>query len=156
MSDNNSNNDIFVDSSAAGYSGKGEKGYISISTGEGSGAKDIVLAVVEVGGTVEDALQIMKSFTGNIAVTTFGQAVSMYNITCIKYTKACDKADELKTSVKDIFKDLHIDQKNPPKLTMVIDDLIIHGFLFSMPIKSGVDDRGRIEYTLQIFGQAVI
>ena len=133
---------------------------ITVTSGAlASSAKNpLNIMVTGFNGQVSESYQAMKSFTEDVYITLFGQALSMYKLSCITLPndEVCDNAKTTLDSLINIYKEYRIGGASRPILNITLDGMTIRGFLVAMPIGTrSVGNSNTISFTLDVIGQVV-
>lgn len=132
---------------------------ITVKSGASGSLSAVPVMALAFSGQVAENYQAVKSFEDNVYITLFGQALSMFDITCMTMPEkdVCENAKSLLASLKTLYKQYRIGNPDRPIITINIDDLTIKGFLVAMPV--GTKSTGGINsltFTLKILGQVIL
>jgi len=124
-----------------------------------SGGSSMDIMCMGFSGQAAESYQAVKSFTEHVYITTFGQALSMFQLQCLTLPESmlCKNAKANLSSLKDIYKNNRIGNPSRPILTITLDNLTIKGFLIAMPITTkSVAGLNSIGFTLNVLGQVIL
>ena len=141
----------------------GVKALVRIESDIGSDTLEVV--ALHMAGQVSESYQAMKSFTDDVYITLFGQALNMYKVTCRTMTqeelcpdlKASGKSEIKLLDLKTLYNTYRIGADARPVIRITMDTMSIHGVLVAMPLSTAnVAGSNCINFELSILGQMIL
>ena len=129
------------------------------------GEENLEVVALHMSGQVSESYQAMKSFTNDVYITLFGQALNMYKITCRTMTQEelCPDLQQGGESaiklmdLKKLYNTYRIGADARPVIRITMDTMSIHGVLVAMPISTAnVGGTNCINFELSILGQMIL